>query len=74
MMLTANDYSSNHHGWVEILPERTPNPSCKDQLPSRWSILGAGFTCLACARRLAELHPDDEIILLDACSVAQGAS
>ena len=73
-MLSAKDFSSDPHGWAEFLPDRTPNPSCKGQLRSRWAIVGAGLTGLACARRLAELHPDDEIILLDARAVAQAAS
>jgi len=73
-MLTAKDFSNDQHGWAEFLPERVPNPSCKGELRSRWAIVGAGLTGLACARRLAALHPDDEIILLDARAVAQAAS
>ena len=37
-------------------------------------MIGAGFTGLACARRLGELHPDDDVLLLDAREVGQGAS
>jgi glycine/D-amino acid oxidase-like deaminating enzyme len=37
-------------------------------------VIGAGLTGLACARRLAELHPDDEILLLDARRVGEAAS
>jgi len=73
-MLTAKDFSTDQHGWAEFLPKRTSNPSCKGQLRSRWAVVGAGLTGLACARRLAELHPDDEIILLDARAVAEAAS
>jgi glycine/D-amino acid oxidase-like deaminating enzyme len=73
-MLTDKDFSNDQRGWAEFLPERTPNNSCKGQLRSRWAIVGAGLTGLTCARRLAELHPDDEIILLDARAVAQAAS
>ena len=73
-MLTVKEFSTDPHGWAEFLPERTPNPSCKGQLRSRWTIVGAGLTGLACARRLAELHPDNEIILLEARALAQGAS
>ncbi|MEH6457780.1 MAG: FAD-dependent oxidoreductase [Cocleimonas sp.] len=74
MTLSAKDFSNDQHGWAEFLPERIPNPSCKGELRSSWTIVGAGLTGLACARRLAELHPDDEIILLDARAVAQAAS
>jgi len=37
-------------------------------------VVGAGLTGLASARRLGELHPDEEILLLDARLVGQGAS
>jgi glycine/D-amino acid oxidase-like deaminating enzyme len=37
-------------------------------------VIGAGVTGLAAARRLAELHPDQEILLLEARVVGQGAS
>ena len=73
-MLTVKDFSNDQHGWAVFLPKRVPNPSCKGELRSRWAIVGAGLTGLACARRLAALHPDDEIILLDARAVAQAAS
>ncbi len=39
-----------------------------------WVVVGAGVTGLACARRLAELHRDEEIILLEARQVGQGTS
>lgn len=37
-------------------------------------IVGAGFTGLACARRLATFRPDWKIAILDALCVGQGAS
>ena len=39
-----------------------------------WVVIGAGLTGLACARRLGELHPDQDILILDARQVGQGAS
>ena len=39
-----------------------------------WVVVGAGLTGLASAQRLAELHPNDEVVLLDARLVGQGAS
>ena len=37
-------------------------------------MIGAGFTGLSCARRLAELNPSDKIILLEAREIGQNAS
>ncbi|MCP3690153.1 MAG: FAD-binding oxidoreductase, partial [Gammaproteobacteria bacterium] len=39
-----------------------------------WVVIGAGFTGLAAAYRIAELRPDDSIILLDAEQAGKGAS
>ncbi|MES9903649.1 MAG: FAD-binding oxidoreductase, partial [Sedimenticola sp.] len=44
------------------------------QVAVPWAVVGAGFTGLACARRLAELHPQQKILLLEARSVGEGAS
>ncbi|WP_394199614.1 NAD(P)/FAD-dependent oxidoreductase [Litoreibacter albidus] len=39
-----------------------------------WTVVGAGFTGLAAARRLAELNPNDTVALIDAKPVGWGAS
>src|SRR5262245_5315277 len=39
-----------------------------------WVVVGAGFTGLAAARRLGELHPDESVALIDAMPVGWGAS
>lgn len=39
-----------------------------------WTVIGAGFTGLAAARRLGELHPADSIALIDAKPVGWNAS
>jgi len=56
------------------LPPRKPTPSLSGTHRYKWTIVGAGFTGLSCAYRLAELHPNDRILLLDARQVGQGAS
>ncbi len=72
-----NAYPTDQHGWAEFLPERNASRAGRivgnnNRVP--WVVVGAGFTGLACARRLAYLHPDDEIIVLEARLVGQGAS
>lgn len=39
-----------------------------------WIVVGAGFTGLAAARRVAELQPSDRVALIDARPVGWGAS
>lgn len=74
MVLRPHDFSTDKHGWAELLPERAKPVRLSGHHRARWVIVGAGVTGLSCARRLAELHPDQEILLLDARQVGQGAS
>ncbi len=73
--MTPQHFASDRHGWLELLPGR---PAARPPLAGRrrvpWAVIGAGFTGLATARRLAELHPGDEILLLEARRLGQGAS
>ncbi len=60
-------------GWNAILPARAPR--CELTRPRVGAIVvGAGYTGLAAARRLAELRPDDEILLIESSTVGEGSS
>jgi len=61
-------------GWVDLIPLRKPQPNLTSNLDARWLVIGAGYTGLSCARRLAELNPNEKIVLLDAREVGQSAS
>ena len=74
MMLSMVDFPTDNHGWSELLPPRLAVDSIQGAHRVPWVIVGAGLTGLACARRLAELHPKDEVLLLDARLIGQGAS
>lgn len=74
MTLGSGDFPTDRHGWAELLPERQASPPLSGAHRVSWAVIGAGVTGLASARRLAELHPDHEIMLLDARLVGQGAS
>lgn len=67
-------FPTDTHGWQEFLPQRDPAVQMSGTHRYKWTIVGAGLTGLSCATRLAELHPDDQILLLDARKVGQGAS
>ncbi len=63
-----------HHepcGWNSMLPARLPKPQARGTLPARYAVVGAGYTGLAAARRLAELAPDAEIIVLEGTEVGE---
>ena len=70
-MLPQNDDSC---GWLETLPKRTPEPPLKQNIQCDWLILGAGYTGLSAARKLAELKPNDSIVIIDAQKAGEGAS
>ncbi len=74
MVVSSKDFSSDKHGWTELLEPRPIGQKLQGEHKAPWVVIGAGFTGLACARRLAELHEDDEILLLDARLLGQGAS
>jgi glycine/D-amino acid oxidase-like deaminating enzyme len=67
-------FPTDGHGWSELLQPRQPSVALTTGKRVAWTVIGAGLTGLASARRLAKLHPDAEILLLDARCVGQGAS
>ena len=60
--------------WNSLLPAARPRASLTEMTTADWVIIGAGFAGLSAARRLAELHPTDRIVVLDACRIAEGPS
>lgn len=58
--------------WNSILPKVPERASLNIKRCADWLIVGAGFSGLSAARRLSELHPGDEIVVLDAERVAEG--
>ena len=74
--MTASDIDlpTDRHGWAELLPARQSWPPLDTDLRAAWTVIGARLTGLDCARRLAALCPDGEILLLDTKEVGQGAS
>ena len=72
--MLAIDFPTDSHGWSEFLPSRKNTSQLQGNQQYSWVVIGAGVTGLSCARELAFLHPDEEILLLDARLVSQGAS
>ena len=68
------NFDHETRGWVDLIPNRKPQPILNSNLDTRWLVIGAGFTGLSCARRLAELNPNEKIVLLEAREVGQSAS
>ena len=62
------------NGWSAVLPPRQTNPALTGDVVGDWLVLGAGYAGLAAARRLADLHPDQSVILIDAGAAGENAS
>jgi len=59
-------------GWNEILPAPAPAERLRERTDADFLIIGGGFAGLAATRRLAQLHPEARIVLLEARRVGEG--
>lgn len=57
-----------------MLPPRAPHPTLTGAINAKYAIIGAGFTGVAAARRLAELEPDADIVLLEGTEIGEGSA
>ena len=57
-----------------MLPARAPRTAPPPHTRFRHVVIGAGYTGLAAARRLAELQPREPILVLDAASAGEGSA
>lgn len=72
-MASSPSYKSRS-GWNALLPQRIAREDVPATRRFRTIIVGAGYTGLAAARRLAELAPDEEVLLLEASTIGEGAA
>jgi glycine/D-amino acid oxidase-like deaminating enzyme len=60
--------------WINELNPRTNIQTLSKDLECEWLIIGAGYTGLSAARKLAEIYPNKTITLIDAQLAGEGAS
>ena len=60
--------------WINELNPRTNIQTLSKDLECEWLIVGAGYTGLSAARKLAEIYPNKTITLIDAQLAGEGAS
>ena len=70
-MEVVND---NYCRWVNDLRPRDNIKILSSDLDCEWLIIGAGYTGLSAARKLGQLYPNKEILLVDAQLAGEGAS
>ncbi len=64
----------NQNGWLEILGPQPEPTSLRGDIKADHVVIGAGYGGLAAARRLAELNPDQSIVLLEADRLGNNAA
>ena len=60
-------------GWNAMLPER-PKRSGTNVRRFGTVVIGGGYTGLAAARRIADMQPDQQVLLLEASTIGEGSS
>ena len=70
-MKIVNDHSCS---WINDLNPRKNIKFLSKNYECEWLVVGAGYTGLSAARKLAQLHPAEKIILVDAQFAGEGAS
>ena len=66
--------NDNSCSWVNDLNPRTNIQILSSDLNCEWLIVGAGYTGLSAARKLGQLYPNQQILLIDAQLAGEGAS
>jgi glycine/D-amino acid oxidase-like deaminating enzyme len=61
-------------GWNAMLPTRQPRTALPRDTSFATIVVGAGYTGLAAARRIAELEPDKSVLVIDAAPVAESSA
>ncbi|MDO5612263.1 MAG: FAD-dependent oxidoreductase [Paracoccus sp. (in: a-proteobacteria)] len=61
-------------GWSVILPPVPPRARLEGATGCDIAIIGAGFAGLSAARRLKQIDPDLDVVILDAAQVAEGGT
>ena len=60
--------------WINDLSPRINIKSLNTNINCEWLIIGAGYTGLSAARKLGQIYPSKEILLIDAQLAGEGAS
>lgn len=61
-------------GWRAILPPAPPRPRLEGATGCDVAIIGGGFAGLSAARRLRQIDPALDVVILDAARIAEGGT
>lgn len=66
--------SKGKNGWSTIIPDRKVNGCVSGNHHFDWVVIGAGFSGLAAARRIANNSPESSIAVIEAGEIGDNAS
>ena len=66
--------NDNGCSWINDLNPRSNILSLQSNKECEWLIIGAGYTGLSAARKLGELYPNKQIVIIDSQLAGEGAS
>jgi glycine/D-amino acid oxidase-like deaminating enzyme len=66
--------NDNSCSWIKDLSPRNNIQTLSSDLDCEWLIIGAGYTGLSAARKLGQIYPNKEVLLIDAQLAGEGAS
>ncbi len=64
----------NKSGWNALLPRRAVSRGAPAGKSYDFVVIGAGYTGLATARRLGEINPEKQVLVLESSEVGEGSS
>ena len=67
-------YAGVRNAWYATLPDPAPARVLSGDVSADWAVLGGEACGLSFARRIAELRPDDTVILVEGMRVGYGTS
>ena len=68
------DIDPNTSVWVSTLPDYQPQPALQRAVTADLAIIGGGFTGVSTAYHFSRRYPNKRVVLLEARSLANGAS
>jgi glycine/D-amino acid oxidase-like deaminating enzyme len=68
------EIDENTSFWVTYTPDYRPNPSLQGDTEADLAIIGGGFTGVSTAYHFSQRYPEKRVVLLEAKSLANGAS
>ncbi|MEJ5065044.1 FAD-binding oxidoreductase [Erwinia sp. MYb375] len=74
MDIRSLPFDQNINGWAAQLPPLARLPALNRSIQADWLVIGAGYAGLAFARRIAELRPHQQVVVIDAVDIADNAS